>query len=145
MSCARVLETEARTRRTFSDYVQDYGSINKRGGVKTERYTAERPAAARGDQLLRKHPGDAYRGRPRAQAVETARLLLRDAERHSPGVTWHACRHTFARRLVGAGGSTFGLWPSRGWRTLAMVQRYAHLALGRLTTAVERLTAVARF
>jgi hypothetical protein len=43
--CTWVLQMERRARRTFSDYDQDYGkwgSINKRGWVKTERYTAER-------------------------------------------------------------------------------------------------------
>ena len=44
-SWARVLEMERRARCTFSEYLPDYGkwaSINKRGWVKTERYTAER-------------------------------------------------------------------------------------------------------
>ena len=53
--CARILETGACAPRTFSDYVQDYGkwaSINTRGWVQTERYSAERPAAALGDQPL---------------------------------------------------------------------------------------------
>lgn len=53
--CARILETGTCAPRTFSDYVQDYGkwaSINTRGWVQTERYSAERPAAALGDQPL---------------------------------------------------------------------------------------------
>jgi hypothetical protein len=53
--CARIPRDGACAPRTFSDYVQDYGKwagINTRGWVQTERYSAERPAAALVDQPL---------------------------------------------------------------------------------------------
>ena len=55
------------------------------------------------------------------------------------GYTWHCNRHTFASRLVMAGVDLLTVQKLGGWRTLAMVQRYAHLAPGHLRAAVDRL------
>jgi integrase len=55
------------------------------------------------------------------------------------GVTWHALRHTFASRLVAAGVDLRAVQELGGWRTLAMVQRYAHLSPGHLLAAVEKI------
>jgi hypothetical protein len=55
------------------------------------------------------------------------------------GYTWHSNRHTFASRLAMAGADLLTVKELRGWRTLATVQRYAHLAPGHLAAAVERL------
>ena len=55
------------------------------------------------------------------------------------GFTWHANRHTFASRLVMAGVDLRTVQELGGWRTLSMVQRYAHLAPGHLQAAIERL------
>jgi integrase len=58
------------------------------------------------------------------------------------GVTWHALRHTFASRLVAAGVDLRTVQELGGWRTLSMVQRYAHLSPGHLVAAVEKIVAV---
>lgn len=52
---------------------------------------------------------------------------------------WHSNRHTFASKLVMAGVDLLTVKELGGWRTLAMVQRYAHLAPRHLHAAVERL------
>lgn len=77
-----------------------------------------------------------------ARAVERARAALRDAGRdlsRLEGFTWHGLRHTFASRLAMAGVDLRTLQELGGWRTLAMVQRYAHLSPAHLQAAVERL------
>lgn len=73
-------------------------------------------------------------------AVERARKALRDAGKAGTrldGFTWHGLRHTFASRLVMNGVDLLTVKELGGWRTLAMVQRYAHLAPGHLRAAVE--------
>jgi integrase len=78
------------------------------------------------------------------RAVERAQAALRDAGRDASrldGYTWHGNRHTFASRLVMAGVDPLTVKELGGWRTLSMVQRYAHLAPGHLAAAVERLVA----
>jgi len=60
---------------------------------------------------------------------------------HLDGVTWHALRHTFASRLVAAGVDLRTVQELGGWRTLSMVQRYAHLSPGLLAAAVEKIVA----
>ena len=47
----------------------------------------------------------------------------------------------FAARLVMAGVDPRTVQELGGWRTLGMVQRYAHLAPERLAAAVERIVA----
>jgi site-specific recombinase XerD len=74
--------------------------------------------------------------------VEWARRALvgagKDASRLE-GYTWHCNRHTFASRLVMARVDLRTVQALGGWRTLAMVQRYSHLAPDHLREAVERL------
>jgi len=48
----------------------------------------------------------------------------------------------FASRLVMAGMDLLTVQRLGGWRTLAMVQRYSHLAPDHLRAAVERLAVV---
>jgi len=55
------------------------------------------------------------------------------------GYTWHGNRHTFASRLVMGGADLISVKELGGWRTLSMVQRYAHLAPAHLQAAIERL------
>jgi site-specific recombinase XerD len=77
------------------------------------------------------------------RAVKAAHTALRNAERDASllqGYTWHCNRHTFASRLVMAGVDLLSVQKLGGWRTLSMVQRYAHLAPDHLHAAVERLT-----
>jgi hypothetical protein len=48
----------------------------------------------------------------------------------------------FASRLVAAGVDLRTVQELGGWRTLSMVQRYAHLSPGHLAAAVEKTVAV---
>lgn len=76
------------------------------------------------------------------RAVERAQAALKDAGKDAgrlDGYTWHGNRHTFASRLVMSGVDPLTVKELGGWRTLAMVQRYAHLAPSHLQAAVERL------
>jgi site-specific recombinase XerD len=86
----------------------------------------------------------AYRtiARAFALAVGQAQKALRSAGRDASrldGFTWHGNRHTFASRLVMAGVDLRTVQELGGWKTLSMVQRYAHLAPSHLQAAVERL------
>jgi site-specific recombinase XerD len=76
------------------------------------------------------------------KAIEQAQAALRQAGKDATrleGYTWHCNRHTFASRLVMAGVDLRSVQALGGWRTLAMVQRYNHLAPDHLREAVERL------
>jgi site-specific recombinase XerD len=78
------------------------------------------------------------------QAVQRAQATLRDQGRDASrldGYVWHSNRHSFASRLVMAGVDLRTLQELGGWKTASMVSRYAHLAPGHLTAAVERLVA----
>ncbi len=50
-----------------------------------------------------------------------------------------AARHTFASRLAMAGVDLLVIKELGGWKTLAMVMRYAHLSPGCLREGIERL------
>ena len=56
-----------------------------------------------------------------------------------PGVTPHVLRHTFASRLAMAGVPLRAIQELGGWRSLRMVERYAHLSPEYQADAVERL------
>lgn len=76
------------------------------------------------------------------KAVEQAQKALRDVGKDASrleGFTWHGNRHTFASRLAMAGADLLTIKEVGGWKTLSMVQRYAHLTPSRLHEAVERL------
>jgi len=80
------------------------------------------------------------------RAVAAAQATLRAAGREEQaarldGVRWHALRHTCASRLVAAGVDLRTVQELGGWKTLSMVQRYAHLSPGHLVAAVERIAA----
>jgi len=82
------------------------------------------------------------------KAVERAQDSLKRADKDLSlldGYTWHGNRHTFASRLVMAGVDLRTVQELGGWRTLDMVQRYAHLAPAHLHAAVERLVTAGRF
>ena len=88
--------------------------------------------------------GVAYRTVSRAfgAAVSRAHAALRDAGQDPSrleGFTWHGLRHTFASRLAMAGVDPRTIQELGGWRTLALVMRYAHLSPTHLRAAVERL------
>lgn len=76
------------------------------------------------------------------KAVEQAQAAIRAAGKDASrldGYTWHGNRHTFASRLVMAGVDLRTVQELGGWRSLSMVQRYAHLSPSHLLAAVERL------
>jgi integrase len=54
-------------------------------------------------------------------------------------VTPHALRHTFASRLVMRGADLRTVMELGGWKSLAMVQRYAHLSQEHKRQAIELL------
>jgi len=73
------------------------------------------------------------------KAIEWAQAALRQARKDAgrlDGYTWHCNRHTFASRLVMARVDLRAIEALGGWRTLAMVQRYSHLAPDHLRDAV---------
>jgi integrase len=81
------------------------------------------------------------------QAVERAQTTLKEQGRDSTrldGYVWHCNRHTFASRLVMAGVDLRTVQELGGWKTASMVSRYAHLAPGHLSAAVERLVSSSR-
>jgi integrase len=51
----------------------------------------------------------------------------------------HDTRHTFASRLAMEGVDLLAIKVLGGWKTLSMVQRYAHLSPGHQRSAIERL------
>ncbi len=76
------------------------------------------------------------------KAVERAKDTLErreEAADHLEGYTWHCNRHTWASRLVMAGVALLTVKELGGWRSLKMVERYAHLSPGYLHAAAERL------
>ena len=87
-----------------------------------------------------KHPTRvfSYAGRPIANANTRAwRKALSRA-----GITdfrWHDLRHTWATWQRQAGTPTHELQRLGGWKTGAMVERYAHLAPDHLSTAAGRI------
>jgi integrase len=75
-------------------------------------------------------------------AVARARAALAEAGKDPSrleGYVWHSNRHTFASRLVMAGVDLRTVQELGGWRSLAMVQKYAHLAPAHRLAAVEAL------
>lgn len=80
-----------------------------------------------------------YKGKPLGKIKSAWRKALKRAKLE--GVTWHGLRHTWASWHAQAGTPIPVLKELGGWRTLSMVQRYAHLApehLRRYAGAVER-------
>jgi integrase len=56
------------------------------------------------------------------------------------GFRFHDLRHTFASRLAMEGVDLLTIKELGGWKSLAMVQRYARLSPGHRRNAIERLT-----
>lgn len=63
--------------------------------------------------------------------------------RDRPYITFHGLRHTFASHWMMSGGDLFKLQRIGGWKTAAMVQRYAHLAPEAFALDYARFGAVA--
>ncbi len=92
---------------------------------------------------LGKHPSRVftYRGKPIANANTRAwRNALKRAD--ITDFRWHDLRHTWASWHRMRGTPTHELQQLGGWKTGAMVERYAHLAPDHLASAVARLDSV---
>lgn len=82
-----------------------------------------------------------YRGKP----IKQANTKAWQAAKKRAGIEdfrWHDLRHTWATWQRQAGTPTHELQQLGGWRTGAMVERYAHLAPDSLAQAASRLDAV---
>lgn len=78
-----------------------------------------------------------YNGEP-IKSIKTAFNYARD-KAGLPDVRFHDLRHTFASRLVQGGVSLYEVMHMTGHKSLAMVQRYAHLAPDYQAGAIEVL------
>jgi integrase len=90
-----------------------------------------------------KHPTRVftYQGKP----LNSANTRAWQAARKRAGIEdfrWHDLRHTWATWQRQAGTPTHELQRLGGWRTGAMVERYAHLAPDHLIAAARRLDSV---
>lgn len=82
-------------------------------------------------------PG-AKAGRPRRDINHCFRKALRQAK--IPNFHFHDLRHTWASRMAMAGADLLAIKELGGWKTLKMVNRYAHLSPSHRREALERLT-----
>jgi integrase len=95
------------------------------------------------NRLVGRHPTRVftYNGKPLGSANTRAwRSALKRA-----GITdfrWHDLRHTWASWHRMQGTATHELQQLGGWKTSAMVERYAHLSADHLANAAARLNAV---
>lgn len=95
------------------------------------------------NRQIGKHPTCVftYKGKPISQVVNTtwkgalARAGIQD-------LRWHDLRHTWATWLRQLGTPTYELQRMGGWKTAAMVERYAHVAPDHLAQAAARLESV---
>lgn len=92
---------------------------------------------------LGKHPERVFtfRGKP----FNTVNTKAWQAAKRRAGIEdfrWHDLRHTWATWQRQAGTPTYELQRLGGWRTGAMVERYAHLAPDHLAAAASRLDSV---
>ena len=87
-----------------------------------------------------KHPSRVFtfRGEPVTQ-VNTKAWTAALARAGIEDFKWHDLRHTFATWHRQAGTPTYELQRLGGWKTGAMVERYAHLAPEALQAAANRL------
>jgi len=77
-------------------------------------------------------------GKPDYRWVEKAFPSIMQAT-HIDDFHFHDLRHTFASRLAMAGVDLLAIMQLGGWKSLAMVQRYAHLSPDHLQASVECL------
>lgn len=92
---------------------------------------------------LGKHPTRVftYRGKP-FKAANTKAWKNALARAGIEDLRWHDLRHSWATMLRQAGTPTYELQKLGGWKTAAMVERYAHLAPDHLANAASRLDSV---
>jgi integrase len=84
------------------------------------------------------HPDDPEQPFPIKNWYRTVfRRAVREAGL-SPTITWHTLRHTWATRLLEAGGDARQVQEAGGWSSLRMVERYAKVRDARLRDLVNR-------
>lgn len=79
-------------------------------------------------------------GRPIRHFSQIFGKVIRDAA--IPNFRLHDLRHTWASRLAMAGVDLYTIQQLGGWKTIRMVERYAHLSPGHLRNALSRLPMV---
>lgn len=95
------------------------------------------------NRQIGKHPTRVFtcNGKPISQVVSsTWKSALEKAGIEN--LRWHDLRHTWATWLRQLGTPTHELQRMGGWKTAAMVERYAHVAPDHLAQAAARLEAV---
>jgi integrase len=55
-------------------------------------------------------------------------------------LSWHSLRHTFASWAIQGGVTPYELMHMGAWKSLRMVERYAHLSPDHLTDAIEKVS-----
>lgn len=94
-----------------------------------------------GPQVFMTSKGSKRKGNKHWEPYKSFRTAFETAVRRAKlsGVTPHVLRHTFASRLVMRGANLRTVQELGGWKSLAMVQRYAHLSQEHKRQAVELL------
>lgn len=95
------------------------------------------------NRQIGKHPTRvfSYRGKPISQVVnKTWKKAI--ARAGIDDFRWHDLRHTWATWLRQTGTPTHELQRMGGWKTAAMVERYAHVAPDNLAQSAARLEAI---
>lgn len=99
-------------------------------------------ADAPGPQVFMTCKGSKRKGDKHWEPYKSFRTAFETACRHAKlsGVTPHVLRHTFASRLVMRGADLRTVQELGGWKSLNMVQRYAHLSQEHKRRAIELLS-----
>ena len=94
-----------------------------------------------GPEVFMTCKGSNRKGDKHWEPYKSFRTAFETACRHAKlsGVTPHVLRHTFASRLVMRGADLRTVQELGGWKSLAMVQRYAHLSQEHKRQAIELL------
>jgi integrase len=84
-------------------------------------------------------------GKPYTKASNRAwYAALKKSKLKGTGVVWHTLRHTYASWAVMSGVKLEEVMRLGGWKTYAMVLRYAHLAPEHLSEAASKVRPVSR-
>jgi integrase len=99
-------------------------------------------ASVPGPEVFMVCKGSKRKGDKHWEPYKSFRTAFETACRHAKlsGVTPHVLRHTFASRLVMRGADLRTVQELGGWKSLNMVQRYAHLSQEHKRRAIELLS-----
>jgi integrase len=76
-----------------------------------------------------------YKGKPVKRVTRSFNRACKEAK--ITDFRFHDLRHTWASYYVMGGGSLYELMQDGGWKSISMVQRYAHLSTGHRRQAME--------